>query len=225
VRIFLRLLLAFWAAMQLLTIIVVFISPLSSSPQDERLRTSPLQSLEKCVGNDAKLYTSGGARALRTQDPVCENGLLIAPGTIPQTDLGGRTLSREERMAAHRVQSERNAVVMPHPKATVLALRSDPNWAASDIFLVSIPGAQHTFGMWRTMMFVRLTLTSGLFALLVTAYFARPIARLNRAAEQFGAGDLKARADLSLAKRKDEVGDLGRTFNLMAERIEVLVLL
>jgi two-component system sensor histidine kinase CpxA len=224
VRIFLRLLLAFWAAMQILATIIVFVSPLSSSPQDERLRTLPLQSLEKCAANAAKLYASGGARALRTQDPVCEDGLLIAPGPIPETDLGGRTLSREDRMVARRAQSGSNAVVMPHPKATILALRSDQNSAASDIFLVAVPGPPHNFTMWRTMMFVRLTLTSGLFALLVTAYFARPIARLNSAAEQFGAGDLKARADPSLAKRKDELGDLGRTFNLMAERIESLVL-
>jgi len=127
-------------------------------------------------------------------------------------------------MVAHRAQSGSNAVVIPHPNATVLALRSDPNSTTSDIFLVTVPGQPHNFPMWRTMMFVRLTLTSGLFALLVTAYFARPIARLNRAAEQFGAGDLKARADASLAKRRDEVGDLGRTFNLMAERIESLIL-
>jgi two-component system sensor histidine kinase CpxA len=224
VRIFLRLLLAFWAAMQVLTIFVVFISPVSSSPQDERLLTLPLQRLEKCAADAAKLYASGGAGALRTQDTVCEHGLLIAPGTIPETDLGGRTVSREERMVAHRAQSGSNAVVMPHPNATVLALRSDPNSTASDIFLVTVPGQPHSFPMWRTMMFVRLTLTSGLFAMLVTAYFARPIARLNRAAEQFGAGDLKARADASLAKRRDEVGDLGRTFNLMAERIESLIL-
>jgi two-component system sensor histidine kinase CpxA len=224
VRIFLRLLLAFWAAMQVLTTIVVFISPVSSSPQEERLRTLPLQSLEKCAANASTLYASGGAGALRAQDPVCEHGLLIAPGTIPETDLGGRTLSRDERMVARRAQSGSNAVIMPHPKATVLALRSDPDSAASDIFLVTVPGQPHNFTMWRTMMFVRLTLTSGLFALLVTAYFVRPIARLNRVAEQFGAGDLRARADPSLAKRKDEVGDLGRTFNLMAERIESLVL-
>jgi two-component system sensor histidine kinase CpxA len=210
--------------MQILATIVVFISPVSSSSQDRSLRTLPLQSLEKCAANAAKLYASGGAAALRTQDPACEHGLLIAPGTIPQNDLAGRTLSREERLVAREAQSGSNAVVMPHPKATVLALRSDPSSAASEIFLVTVPEQPHNFPRWRTMMFVRLTLTSGLFALLVAAYFVRPIARLNRAAEQFGAGNLKARADPSLAKRKDEVGDLGRTFNLMAERIESLVL-
>ena len=102
-RIFFRLLLAFWAAMLVLTAILVFVSPLSSSLQDEKLRVLPLHSLETCAANAARLYGSGGAVALRNQDRVCENGLLIVPGTIPETDLGGRTLSREERMVARRM--------------------------------------------------------------------------------------------------------------------------
>jgi hypothetical protein len=42
VRIFLRLLLALWAAMLVLATVVVFISPLASSLQDERLRRIPI---------------------------------------------------------------------------------------------------------------------------------------------------------------------------------------
>jgi two-component system sensor histidine kinase CpxA len=42
-------------------------------------------------------------------------------------------------------------------------------------------------------------------------------------AERLGAGDLKARVTTRLLKRKDEVGDLARVFNQMAERLETLV--
>jgi signal transduction histidine kinase len=42
-------------------------------------------------------------------------------------------------------------------------------------------------------------------------------------ATAFGGGDLKARVNPSLEKHKDEMGDLGRTFNDMAERIESIV--
>jgi signal transduction histidine kinase len=44
----------------------------------------------------------------------------------------------------------------------------------------------------------------------------RPTLRLARAAEAFGAGDLDARAEV---RRKDEINDLCRTFNVMANAI------
>jgi len=59
--------------------------------------------------------------------------------------------------------------------------------------------------------------------LFVANYVVRPLTRLNTVAEKFGRGDLKARIDAPLATRKDELGDLARTFNGMAERIESLI--
>ncbi len=52
-------------------------------------------------------------------------------------------------------------------------------------------------------------------ALLLARSLARPIARLSRAARSFGSGELDARADIN---RSDELGDLGRAFDDMAER-------
>ena len=51
-------------------------------------------------------------------------------------------------------------------------------------------------------------------------HFVRPLKTLRNAVEQFGHGQLDARVGLS---RPDEFGDLGRAFDLMAERIEGLV--
>jgi two-component system sensor histidine kinase CpxA len=46
------------------------------------------------------------------------------------------------------------------------------------------------------------------------------VRRLQRAVERFGRGDLAARAK---TRRRDELGDLGRTFDRMADRIQTLV--
>lgn len=54
---------------------------------------------------------------------------------------------------------------------------------------------------------------------LVTANIAAPLRRLARVVDRFGRGELTARAD---AKSNDEVGNLGRSFNAMAERIQTL---
>jgi two-component system OmpR family sensor kinase len=58
-------------------------------------------------------------------------------------------------------------------------------------------------------------------AVLSWRWMARPLAELSKVARALGSGDLKARARLD---RSDEVGELGRGFDDMAERIEGLVL-
>ena len=49
---------------------------------------------------------------------------------------------------------------------------------------------------------------------------ARPIRRLHEAVVQFGHGDLSARSNL---KRRDELGDLSKAFDQMADRIQTLL--
>ncbi|HTF71861.1 MAG TPA: HAMP domain-containing sensor histidine kinase [Edaphobacter sp.] len=90
------------------------------------------------------------------------------------------------------------------PDKTVLALRSDPSSSTSYIYLATVPLPERSFVMWRGNQIGRLVLISGIFAFLVAAYFVRPV-----------------RAPIST--RKDELGDLGRVFNEMAERMESLV--
>lgn len=55
---------------------------------------------------------------------------------------------------------------------------------------------------------------------LVTAYITQPVRQLAHVVERFGAGDLSAR---SLPRSSDEIGNLGRSFNGMADRIETLL--
>ncbi|HTS62420.1 MAG TPA: ATP-binding protein [Candidatus Acidoferrales bacterium] len=51
-------------------------------------------------------------------------------------------------------------------------------------------------------------------------YLTRPVRRLQRAVERFGRGDLAARSG---SVRQDELGELARTFDRMAGRIETLL--
>ena len=58
-----------------------------------------------------------------------------------------------------------------------------------------------------------------LFCSALAYYLTAPLRRLRRTVERFGQGDLSARTH---SKRRDELGELGRTFDRMAERIQVL---
>ena len=56
---------------------------------------------------------------------------------------------------------------------------------------------------------------------LVTMYITRPVRQLANVVDRFGAGELTARAN---PRSNDEIGNLGRSFNAMAERIETLLM-
>lgn len=66
-------------------------------------------------------------------------------------------------------------------------------------------------------------LVSGFICYLLTRYLTAPILRLREAAQQIASGDLSARASATIATRRDELGDLVRDFDGMADRIEALV--
>ncbi|MBV8730481.1 MAG: HAMP domain-containing protein, partial [Acidobacteriia bacterium] len=51
-------------------------------------------------------------------------------------------------------------------------------------------------------------------------HLTEPVRQLQRAVEQFGRGNLSARVN---SKRRDELGQLARTFDRMAGRIETLL--
>jgi two-component system sensor histidine kinase CpxA len=51
-------------------------------------------------------------------------------------------------------------------------------------------------------------------------YLSRPVRKLQQAVERFGQGDLSARVN---SHRHDELGELARTFDRMADRIETLL--
>jgi signal transduction histidine kinase len=60
----------------------------------------------------------------------------------------------------------------------------------------------------------------GIICIAMALYIASPLRRLRHIVDQFGNGELSARADIS---RKDEFGSLSRAFNLMADRIQTLL--
>jgi len=63
----------------------------------------------------------------------------------------------------------------------------------------------------------------GIFCYWLARYLTTPLFKLRTSTNQLAEGDFSARVATGLAKRRDEVGQLGRDFNLMAERLESMV--
>lgn len=67
------------------------------------------------------------------------------------------------------------------------------------------------------------TLAGGVFCYLISRHLTKPLEKLGAAAAQIAAGRLETRVDPSLTARRDEIADLARNFDRMAERIEALI--
>ena len=67
------------------------------------------------------------------------------------------------------------------------------------------------------------TVTGAIFCYLVSRYLTKPLAKLGEAAAKIAEGRLDTRVDPSLLARRDEIADLARNFDRMAERIEALI--
>jgi two-component system sensor histidine kinase CpxA len=66
-------------------------------------------------------------------------------------------------------------------------------------------------------------LVSAAVCYFLTLYLTAPILRLRSVAQQIAAGELSVRAEPRMERRRDELGDLVRDFNRMAEKTEHLI--
>ncbi len=90
------------------------------------------------------------------------------------------------------------------------------------------PGGRSGFwhagrGSLRAIIFLTALLVTGLISFWLARNITSPIRQLQRTTQQISRGDLSTRVAPEVALRRDEIGDLGREFDRMAEHIEDLI--
>jgi signal transduction histidine kinase len=66
-------------------------------------------------------------------------------------------------------------------------------------------------------------ITAGIVCYGLARYLTSPVVELRKATQQLADGNLTARVSAKMGNRRDELADLGRDFDVMAERIESLM--
>jgi signal transduction histidine kinase len=66
-------------------------------------------------------------------------------------------------------------------------------------------------------------IVAGIIAYLLALYLTSPLKKLRSTVQAFALGNLDVRVGPQLGKRRDELADLGRDFDHMAERISILI--
>ena len=113
-------------------------------------------------------------------------------------------------LAAHRAVSAGGRVytlvVLQEPTAS---FREQTNGELKHRFVFEFPAV--------------ILLASGLFCYFTARHVTKPVLNLRAAAAAIGEGRLNARVNPEWKRRSDEIGELSRDFDRMAERIEALV--
>ena len=222
---FLKIFLSFWLALALSLVIAILLT----------IATRPTRQLSSVEANQSKFlsdavdaYQRGGSRALEeylrklrdTQNVHSvlfdEHGPLVSRPVRPQfieTNRGSRhtadTLLGRLSPRYPMLKAE-----MTGPDGHHYALVTELPAGQNGLFGPNgIPGLGILIAV----------LSSGLVCYFLAHYLTSPILRLRNAAQKLAAGELSARAGANESRGTDEVSQLVRDFDTMAEQIEKLV--
>jgi len=211
---FAKILLWFWCTLAITVVGAAFLSALSFNRNDSDRRAPAGRLVEFQLTQARWAYETGGRAGLRrfldTVDRVYE-----ARGVL--TDRSGRDLlTGADR--SDLVQRARSRSQYPRFSAgnSMVARAADDGryW-----YFLIVPRIR--VGSW----FLQpehlfMLLAAVLLCYWLAYHLTRPLRQLQKAVERFGGGDFSARVN---SKRRDEVGQLARTFDRMAGRIQTLL--
>jgi signal transduction histidine kinase len=104
----------------------------------------------------------------------------------------------------------------PSGKHYILILQTTAHHPVTNLFLQAKPATQ-------VLRITAVFLVAGLVCLWLARQVTAPVRKLSEAARQLGGGNLAARVGKSSIQQHDEIADLSRDFNHMAEQIESLI--
>jgi two-component system sensor histidine kinase CpxA len=219
---FLRIFLSYWLAQALFLVLAIIIAT-ALRPSRE---ISNLQSEEATFLSDAvQAYQTGGQDAawkyLRGVHEARHVRLFIADDK--GTDLIGRKPPEWVRRA--QLGEMRTAESFWGRLGPPQFLRSSltaPDGHHYTLVIELPPPPSGMFGAHGLPIFIGI-LSSGVVCFLLARYVTSPVVHLRAATQKLAEGDLGARASVPQSGRHDELAELMRDFNRMAERIEKLV--
>lgn len=209
---FAKILLWFWAT---LAITVIGSAVITSLSMDNPQMQPPLLRMLTFQLKEARhAYETGGKAALaqffsRFDDVFEGKGIL--------TDRSGRDLLAGEDRSELVRRARQRAPFLIRRGGRMLLVRAAHDGAYWFFFIAPRPRLAAWFFSPQHLWIIGAAV---LFCWLLAYHLTTPLRQLQKAVERFGQGDFSARA---ASPRQDELGQLARTFDRMAERIQTLL--
>jgi two-component system sensor histidine kinase CpxA len=232
-KLFLKIFVWFLAAIALMVVVVIFITrTFQTEPTFGRWQRGARSQLTVYSGTAAQIYNNEGEEAMRSfiarlkdAETLLEVDLLDRDGHLVFGD--AKNIQDFEPVIARTLASGNSeldvttrdtplgatSVKFADGRSFLLLIRWEQSRAPS-LFFDSYLGYIRLAGLLATAILVCYALA---------LYLTTPITKLRQATNKLADGDLKTRVTQRIQSRHDELGDLARDFDVMAERIESLI--
>lgn len=236
---FFKIFLWFWLGMAVVSAVLVASAALirSRSAEDERWRQKYQLTLELRSQHEADLLDRDGGLpavqkyigSLEQRDPMKnymfdEDAREILSRQPPQDvlellpEIAQAPVGKQQFYNQRRIMAEKVIGPTGHQYVFIMTFPPRPFLPHSMVqFLFEDVGAQ---GALRLLVIL---LTAAVFCFWLARHITRPIEKIRFAAREIANEHLDARVDKSVINRSDELAELGRDFDRMAERIDALV--
>ena len=222
---FLKIFLSYWIAQALFLVLAILVT-LAIHPSGEISSVQAQQA--RFLSEAVQAYQTGGQEAARNYLRSVRDAQHVRPFLFDENtrDLTGRIppewILRVARGETATADSLRGRL------GPARYLRQ--SMAASDghsyMLVLEFPPQEHRFfgphGVPHLGILIAI-ISSGLVCYILARYLTSPIVRLRAATQKLASGDLTARAGVPGSRRHDEMAELMRDFDRMAERLENLV--
>lgn len=222
---YLKIFIWFWLAMIIINV-VLFAAVAVTRPTPTRRSWRDLTQVGPNAQEAAKIYEQSGPAALTAALQATEKTSGVSATFF---DEGGKELSgRAIPAGAHDLiakATESREIEFNFEGRNTLVARPVVSAKGQRYMYVAYmprPPFQPAYQSLGLRLLVVLVI-GGIFCFWLARYLTTPLLKLRTTTNELAEGNLGARVATRLSKRRDEVGQLGRDFNLMAERLESMV--
>ena len=222
---YLKIFIWFWLAMIVINV-AFFAAVALTRPTPTRRSWRDLAQTGQNAQKAAEAFEQSGSAALSAAFQVTEKNSGVSANLFDESghELSGRQVPSGAAELVARSAESRDLEFNFAGPGTLVARPVISAKGQRYIYLAHIPRPPFQ-SLWQTQA-IRLLIIlviGGIFCYWLARYLTTPIFKLRTTTNQLAEGDLSARVATKLAKRRDEVGELGRDFNTMAERLESMV--
>jgi two-component system sensor histidine kinase CpxA len=222
---FLKIFLSFWLAQALFVALAILVTA-ALRPTHQISAVEALQS--KFLADAVEAYQTGGAQKLRAYlHGLHETQHVHAVLFRDESNLMGHPLPPWfQQAAAGKIHTADTLLGRLNPHISILRASMKASDGSEYILVTELPPGQTALfgpnGVPGLVILIAVS-SSGLVCYLLAQFLTSPITRLRTAAQKLASGDLSARVGGGSGRAGDEISQLVRDFDLMAEQIEKLV--